>query len=95
MAQTSAAAISCPYTGIAPPSWLAPNTCRATAAVRVSGLVSTEANSTSFQPSRNAKMHATTSPGQLSGMTMRVRIRHDDAPSTRAASSSSGGSPRR
>src|SRR5205814_1749190 len=79
-AQSSDAAINWPYTGIAPPSWVAPNTSSATAAVRLSTLVITEANSTSFHPSRNAKIAATSSPGQLSGSTIRVRIRHEDAP---------------
>ena len=38
------------------------------------GSVMIEENSTSFQPSRNAKIPETTMPGQDSGTTMRVRI---------------------
>ena len=80
---------------MAPPSMLAPNTCRATAAVCVSGRVITEANSTSFQPRRKAKIPETTIAGPLSGKMIRARIWTLEAPSMRAASSSSRGSPRR
>ena len=40
-------------------------------------------------------MPDTTMPGQASGMTMRVSIANEEAPSIRAASASSRGSPRR
>ena len=54
-------------------------------------LVSTSGNRNCAQPSRKVMMAAAAMPGRATGMTIRVRARSQDAPSTKAASSSERG----
>src|SRR6266851_4661315 len=69
------------------PVWLA----TMTGSVLASVLVSNAAKKYSFQQSTTERMNAATIPGSAIGNTMRANAPQTDAPSTRAACSSSMG----